>query len=144
MEVDLTQDGSPWLQGMNLHNLSSCHSLGFALGQSCFRAILLCLILYCIASPTSSPFICWQTTHGSVPHTTTVQLSYVLVCSTNNKLHIPVKAQPSTRNTRPQSPAMLCMRPGPTQLIQSWPLWPFCCLYTQTCFHRQALSTTHS
>ena len=40
----------------------------------------------------------------------------------------------------------ICMiaRPWSTQLIQSWPLWAFCCLYTQTCFHKQALRTTHS
>ena len=35
-------------------------------------------------------------------------------------------------------------RCGPTQWIQFWPLWPFCCLYTQTFPHKQALYTTHS
>ena len=36
------------------------------------------------------------------------------------------------------------MRPGPTQGIQSLPLWPFCCYQTTTYFHNQALLTTHS
>ena len=27
-------------------------------------------------------------------------------------------------------------RPGPTKRLQLWQLWPFCCLYTQTCFQK--------
>ena len=28
--------------------------------------------------------------------------------------------------------------------LQPWPLWPFCCFWTQACFHKQASRTIHS
>ena len=59
----------------------------------------------CNASPTSPPYVVEQIT-CSVPHTTTVLLSCVLVCSTNDKSCIPVKAQPSTQSTGPRSPTI--------------------------------------
>ena len=39
----------------------------------------------CIASPHLSP-LCQYTTHSSVPHTATVDISWVQHCSTNGKL----------------------------------------------------------
>ena len=72
------------------------------------------------------------------------------LCSSYNQLFCVLMqcstTEPSTQSTWPPSP---CSRLGiqlqnlsPTQLIQSWSLWPFCCLYTQTIFHRQALVYT--
>ena len=47
----------------------------------------------------------------SVPHTTTVQLSCALECSTNDTSCILDKAQPSTQSTGSRSPPRLGIRP---------------------------------
>ena len=62
------------------------------------------------------------TTHGSVPHTTTVQLPWVPERSTNDKLRILVKAQPSTRSTWPQSPTRLGIRLRDMGLLNKYSL----------------------
>ena len=54
----------------------------------------------------------------SRPHTTTLQLGWILLHATNDISYILVKAQPSTRSTWPWSPTRLrhtAMRPWPTQ-----------------------------
>ena len=101
-----------------------------------------------IASPTSPPLyvdnnsrFCSTNNDGSAwMHV------YYSVVTTNNRYIISVysvfllKPSPITRCTRPWSPTRLSIatatmtRPGPTHLTQSWPLWPFCCLYTQLAF----------
>ena len=50
------------------------------------------------------------TTHGSVPHTNTVQVSSLLHRTTNDILRILVKAQPNTRSAGPRSPTRLGIR----------------------------------
>ena len=50
-------------------------------------------------------------THSSVPHTATVETSCLRYCSTNVKLHILVKARPSTPSSWPLSPTRLGIRP---------------------------------
>ena len=62
-----------------------------------------------IASPTFPHYV---DTHCSVPHTATVEMSCLQHnCSTNVKLRILVKAQPSTPSTWPLSPTRLGIRP---------------------------------
>ena len=100
-----------------------------------------------IANPTSPPYVGTQL--SSVPHTATVEMPCLQHCSTNSKLCILlVKAQPCTPSTWPLSPTRLGIRPrdlhGSIQRIYSWPLWPFCCFQTQTCFYKQASVTTQS
>ena len=56
-------------------------------------------------------------THGSVPHTATVQLPWLSDCSTNDKLRILVKAHPSTWSTWPRSPTRLGIRPRDLGLL---------------------------
>ena len=75
-----------------------------------------------IASPTSPPYVAKQLMTLFHVHTTTVQLLWVLECSTvvatNDILRILVKAQPSTQSTWPRSPTKArhtAARPGPTQ-----------------------------
>ena len=58
-----------------------------------------------------SPLMLVKKTHSSVPHTATVDISFLQHCSTNGKLRIPVKAQPSTPSTWPLSPTRLGIRP---------------------------------
>ena len=66
-------------------------------------------VLAYIASPT---FPYYVDTHCSVPHTATVEMSCQQHnCSTNVKLCILVKAQPSTPSTWPLSPTRLGIRP---------------------------------
>ena len=54
-----------------------------------------------------------------------------------------LKPSPALRQRSPTRLGIRLRDLGPTQLIQSWPLWPFCCLCTQTYFHKQALRTSY-
>ena len=63
--------------------------------------------------------LCRQTTHSSVPHTTTF---WILKRSANDTLHILVKAQPSTRSTWPRSPTRLGIQPRDLGLLNKYSL----------------------
>jgi len=63
-------------------------------------------LLAYIASPTSPPYVGKQLTCSSVPHTATDKTSCLRYCSTDGKLRILVKAQPSTPSTWPLSPTI--------------------------------------
>ena len=66
------------------------------------------LIHASITSPTFPPYVAKQLT--AVPHTTTLQLLWILKHSTSDILHILVKAQASTQSSWPQSPTRLGIR----------------------------------
>ena len=63
-------------------------------------------------------------TVGSVPTTNVSQinLAWLSDCSTNNKLRILVKAQPSTRSTWPPSPTRLGVQPRDLGLLNKYSL----------------------
>ena len=48
-----------------------------------------------VEAHVASPISLLYTTHSSVPHTTTADISCVQHCSTSDKLHILVKTQPN-------------------------------------------------
>ena len=74
-----------------------------------------------ITSPTFPPYV-GKKTHSSVPHTATVGISFLQHCSTNVKLRIQVKAQPSTPSTWPLSPTRLGIRPRDLGLPKEYTL----------------------
>ena len=95
-----------------------------------------------IASPTSSPYVGIKTTqlYSTQNHCSAFLCRSVPAATINYS--ILVKVQSSNQSTRTQSPTRLGIWPqdlGLPNKIQSWPLWPFCCLYTQTCI----LSSRH-
>ena len=92
-----------------------------------------------IASPTSPPYVGKQL--AALFHTQSLSVVYSNAAPTVAKLRIIVKAQPSTHSTWPGHQLGLAYG-HETNEQQSRPLWPFCC--SQTCFHKQALLTTHS
>ena len=77
---------------------------------------------------------------------TTEQEQQQQQCSTNDKLHILVKAQPSTRSTWPRSPTRLGIRLRDLGLLNKYSLgycmWPFLLLLDASLFYKQALHTT--
>ena len=75
-----------------------------------------------LAPPSPLMLVKKKKTHSSVPHTATVDISFLQHCSTNSKLRIPVKAQPSTPNTWPLSPTRLGIRPWDLGLLNEYSL----------------------
>jgi len=69
-------------------------------------------LLVHIASPTSSPYVGTQLT--ALFHTATVEMPFLWHCSTNDKLHILVKAQPA-----PQAPGH-CHQLGLAYGCETW------------------------
>ena len=78
---------------------------------------------------------------GSVPHTTTIQLPWVPECSTNDKLCVLVKAQPSTRSTWPRSPTRLGIRPRDLGLLNKYSLGH--CGLSAASRHKFAFTSRH-
>ena len=69
-----------------------------------------------------SPLMLVKKTHSSVPHTATVEISFLQHCSTNGKLRIPVEVQPSTPSTWLLSPTRLGIRPRDLGLSNEYTL----------------------
>ena len=74
-------------------------------------------------------------------HTTTVQLPWVPERSTNDKLRILVKVQPSTRSTWPRSPTRLGIRPRDIGLLNKYSLVH--CGLSATSRHKFAFTSRH-
>ena len=88
-----------------------------------------------------SPLMLVKKTHSSVPHTATVDISFLQHCSTNGKLCIPVKAQPSTPSTWPLSPTRLGIRPRDLGLPNEYTLGH--CGFSAASRHELASTSRH-
>ena len=79
--------------------------------------------------------------HSSVPHTTTLQLLWILAHNTNNILRILVKAQPSTRSTWLRSLPRLGTWPRDPGLLNKYSLGH--CGLSASSRHKLAFTRRH-
>ena len=133
MFVNCSQNGQFGLY-QNQYTFRKIHSLPFYGRGSFTTASALCL-------PHLSP-LCRYTTHSSVPHTATVEMSCLQHCSTDGKLRILVKAQPCTPSTWPLSPTRLGMRPRDLGLSNEYTLGH--CGLSAASRHKLASTSRHS
>ena len=103
-------------------NCSQNGQLGLYQNQYRFQKFTACLreglIHDCCCTLLAPPLpLCRYTTHSSVPHTATVEMTFLWHCNTNGKLRILVKAQPA-----PQAPGH-CHQLGLAYRRETW-LYP--------------------